>query len=578
VSLANKKPFSRYGRAPAPTIQAASLPASVGGINAYDAIMAMPPEDCIYTFNLMPVEYGLRLRKGYTEWATGINGDVRTLIAYDSASEDPSKDRLWAVTEFGIFNVTNSTGAVQFDVVTEDGLDDVVTEDGLDTIVTEGGSAPVQDVVFADQTDPAGYGVYTEWTNDASIHYLFYADGINGIHQYQEATGWSVPTGWTYDDPDNPGTPLPFPVDDVAFVMAHKLRLWVILENSDDAWYSDIASVAGDFTKFTFGAKMPHGGYLQGLWTWSLDGGNGMDDFLVGISRGGDILVYKGSDPALADWTMVGSWFIGATPRSRRLVSDHGSDMYMLSTYGITSLRDLLQGSVAEMNRNSPSAKINRFLRADIESSVDYYGWAIANYPGDGFLQVITPQPSNTPYVQYNQNTSTRAWGFWRGVPMLCGQTWNGQYFMGAADGIVYLYDGVLDGTTLSGIVGNPISFETLTSFQAPNNSHATYKRCALIRTVGVLAGTAAISIKPVFDYNIAVDLPAPSPQPNTGENVWDSAVWDLSVWDYGLTGRSYPAATLGHGRVMAIGMTGSAANRINIVGWDVMYTEGGLL
>lgn len=576
MSLANRKPSSRYGQPVPPTIQAATLPASVGGVNAYDSLMAMPPMDCIYTFNLMPSEYGLRLRKGYREWAQGIDGQVRTLIAYDSASEDPAQDRLWAVTEFGIWNVTISSGALQYDIVTE--IEDVVvTEDGLDTVVTEGGLPPVQDVVFSDNDDPAGFGVYTEWTNDASIHYLFYADALNGLHQYTEAGGWTVPTGWTYDDPDNPGTPLPFPVEDVCFVMAHKLRLWVILENSDDAWYSPIASVAGDFTKFTFGAKMPHGGYLQGLWTWSLDGGNGVDDFLVGVSRGGDVLVYKGSDPALADWQQVGAWFIGETPIGRRLVNEHGSDMYILSTYGVTSLRDLLQGSVANENRSSPSAKVNRFLRADIESSKDRYGWQMTNYPGDGFLQVITPPPSNTPFLQYNQNMSTQAWGFWRGVPALCGVTWNGHYFMGG-DSVVYLYDGVLDGTTLDGEVGQPIEFQTLTSFQAPNNSHATYKRCSIIRTMGVLSGTASISVKAVFDYDIAATLPQPLPAPNPGENLWGIGIWNSSVWGYGLTGRSYPAATLGYGRVMAVGLTGSATSRINVVGWDVLYTEGGFL
>jgi len=576
MSIATKKPLSRFSQPVQPTIKMESLPASVGGINAYDSLMMMPPQDCIYTFNLMPVEYGLRLRKGYREWTQGLAGDVRTLIAYDSASEDASRDRLWAVTQYGIYDVTVSSGAVTANIVTEI-EEQIITEDALDNVVTEGGAPPVQDVVFTVNTLPSGYGVYTEWTNDASIHYLFYADSANGIHQYTEAFGWVLPTGWTYDDPDNPGTSIPFPIDKVAFVMAHKLRIWVILQDSDDAWYSPIASVSGDFTKFTFGAKMPHGGYLQGLWTWSLDGGDGVDDFLVGVSRGGDVLVYKGSDPSLPDWTSAGAWFIGETPKSRRLVNAYGSDMYILSTYGITNLRDLLQGSSADYNRSSPSAKINRFLRADIESSKDFYGWSMTAYPGDGFLQVITPPPSNTPYIQYNQNTSTKAWGFWRDVPAQCGQTWNGEYFMGG-EGVVYIYDGAKDGVTLNGDVGTPIEFQTLTSFQTPDKSHSTYKRCAMIRTVGILAGTASITVKPVFDYNVSPNLIIPPIIENTGDNYWHSGIWNSSVWGFGLKGRNYPSATLGHGRVIAIGMSGQASSRINVVGWDVAYSTGGFL
>jgi hypothetical protein len=64
------------------------VPASVGGVNTLDALMRMPGEDCIYTYNLMPVERGLQLRQGYREWATGAGtGDVRTIISYESPSQ-----------------------------------------------------------------------------------------------------------------------------------------------------------------------------------------------------------------------------------------------------------------------------------------------------------------------------------------------------------------------------------------------------------------------------------------------------------------------------------------------------------
>jgi len=81
-----KRAYTSLGVAEPPTAKSASLPASVGGINAYDSLMMMPPQDCIYTFNLMPVEYGLRLRRGYSEWsqgAVGVNklGHERSLIA-----------------------------------------------------------------------------------------------------------------------------------------------------------------------------------------------------------------------------------------------------------------------------------------------------------------------------------------------------------------------------------------------------------------------------------------------------------------------------------------------------------------
>ena len=554
--MLNGRPSTRLGAAPPPTAQYVTIPASVGGVNSIDSLMAMPPEDCIYTYNAMPVEYGLRLRKGYREWGTGADGDIRTVLAYEANTALPADDRLWGVTSTGIWNFT-----------------------------AFGETEPTQDVVFTENEEPAGFGNWVEFTNDASEHYLFYADGLNGIHQYEETTKlWTVPTGWTYDPPGQPGNPVDFPVDDVVFVMIHKLRIWVILENSSDAWYLPIASIAGELKKFTFGAKMLHGGRLLGLYNWTLDGGDGIDDYLIALSKAGDLIVYRGGDPENTDpsagepWMQVGSWFVGECTNSRRGVVAYGAEMYVLSSYGITSLRDLLQGSVANENRTSPSAKVNLFLRADIHAGSRRYEWSLNIHPADGFMQVVTPVPTNTPFLAYNQNLSTKAWGFWEGVPQVSSSTWNGEYMMGGQDGIMYLYDGELDGTKLDGTGAVAIGYRLLTSFQAPFGAHSSFKRVGFIRTMGVLAGTTTVTVRAVYDYAIETTLPAPPGLPSQGENVWDSAVWDNALWSFSVEGQSFPAGTLGIGRAVAVALNGSAASRINIVGWDLAGTMGGFL
>ena len=560
-----RRNLGRLGTSFQPTVQAYSIPASVGGVNALDSLMAMPPQDAIYTYNLMPVEYGLRLRKGYRQWAIhcgetpqrGTDQDVKTIIGYESQIQDVANDKLFAVTSEGIWDVTlfNTT-------------------------------APVQEVVFAQASSEAGYGVYCEYTNDAERHFMFYADALNGLHSYEEGVGWSIPpsgigdTDWYYKNPT--GTRVAFNVSDIAFVTVHKLRIWVILENSDDAWYLPLFSTSGELKKFTFGSKLTHGGNLMGLYDWTLDGGDGVDDYLVAVSRGGDVALYRGADPEAADWGTAGTWFIGEVPESRRIVAAYGSEMYILSTYGITSLRDLLQGTVANETRTSPSAKVNRFLRADIELGKDYPEWAVNIHPADGFLQVVTPEPFNTPYIQYNQNVNTKAWGFWSGVPMKCGQTWNGDYFMGGKGGVVWIYDDVLDGTTIDdgptdGKLGEPINFKTLTSFQAPE-SHAQFKRAGFVRTVGILAGTATVNVKAVFDYKIETEILPPAVLPGYVQDKWDSSLWEVATWDFAVEGQSFPVGVFGLGRAVAVAIVGSSSTRINIVGWDVLYTRGGYL
>ena len=530
------------------TIQAVSVPASVGGINAMDGLMAMPPQDCLYCYNLMPSEYGMRLRKCYREWATGANGDVRSLINYESNSS-LVEDKLWAVTENGIYDVT------LFDT-----------------------TAPVEDVAFTVQGESSGYGVTTEFTNDASTHYLFYADNDNGIHQYDDINGWTVPTGWTYSDGAEPPLQVAFPVDQVCFVTVHKLRIWVILQDSDDAWYLPIASVAGELKKFTFGAKAPHGGRLMGLWDWTVDGGDGVDDYLVAMMKSGDLLVYRGGDPEATDWTTVGSWFIGQCTQSRKVAIQAGAELYLLSSYGITSIRDLLSNSAADITRQSPAAKIARYLRADVAAGLNKYEWQLVEHPGDGFFQIVTPEPTNTPYLQYTQNIATRAWGVWRDVPMLCGTSWNGEYFMGGKDGVVYINDGVLDGVTLDGSnVGEPPSFSVLTSFQSPGG-HGQFKRVNMIRPIGIVGGQVNLNVDAVYDYNIEDVTPDPVPLPPNSASLWNSAYWNAATWNYAISGTSLPIGTFGMGRAFAVGMAGFADSRITVVGWDAMFNVGGLL
>jgi hypothetical protein len=259
-------------------------------------------------------------------------------------------------------------------------------------------------------------------------------------------------------------------------------------------------------------------------------------------------------------------------------VAEYGSELYILSVYGITSIRDLLEGTPANELRTSPAAKVARFLRADIEKALDAYEWSINVFPGDGFMQVVAPKPATTDYVQYNQNLSTKAWGFWEGVPMICGGAWEGEYYLGGTGGVVYIYDGVLDGTTLDDVnSGEPIGFRTLTSFQS-YESHPLNKMVGLIRTIGVVAGTVSFNVQAVYDYDVSAPLQAPASVGPPSDSVWNSAIWNADSWAFTVTSEDLTLGASGIGRTIAIGLSGTAANRINVVGWDIIFKGGGFL
>ena len=660
MSVYRQRTLGRLG-APGPQVmQPYNQPPSVGGINSLDSIAAMPPEDCIYAHNLMPSEYGLRLRKGFREWARGLPSAVKSIIPFEGQFADSSTDRLWAVCAEGIFNVTDF-----------------------------GETDPDHDVVFSvNVTGEAGYGVFTEFTTDDATRYLYFADGENGLHQYSEGTGlWTIPSFV--------GNTTGFDVADVAYVFSWKNRMWFIQNDSGDGWYTGLNAVGGTVDKFTFGSKFNHGGELKSLYSWTIDGGDGVDDYLVAISRGGDVLVYRGADPTLADFGLVGAFYIGEVPESRRLAVNYGGELYILSIYGLTSIRDLLQGVLPSDAGKSPSAKISRFLRGRVQAEKDAFTWQLVINPADGFLQIITPFDEGKDAIQFSQNLLTRAWGRWRGVGINCAESWNADYYLGSIFNSVWIYDGTLDGTTIDGgelwvddtqtlgdgwteplaltyacdgtqlvqteltietgvsavdqtvydveytvtgyvagehavgygspsglspflsgagtfttslttngtgslarvvgdfefegtitlvslkeaaVQGQPIEFDILTSFQAPNGDHSMFKRVGFIRTLGFLAGTAALNEKAIYDYSLEDKVNPPAQNPTQGVNLWDQGKWDVDLWDFGQEGVSFPVGALGIGRVVAIGMTGSSSTRLNLVGWDVTYTMGGFL
>ena len=528
----------RLGTAPQATIQPMTVPASIGGVNALNSLMQMPPSDCIYTYNLMPSEYGMRMRKGYREWSTGCPSDVHTLIPYDHQRGDQAKDRLFAACAEGIYNIT-----------------------------LFGTTAPVQEVAFGDNSIGAGYGVFTNFTTGADDILVLYADENNGLHQYDgDSFAWSIPAIQNVDPAD------------IAFVTTHKQRVWMIEQGSADAWYLGVDAVAGPATKFNFGSKFKHGGRLMGLWSWTVDGGDGVDDFLVAVSRSGDVLVYYGSDPSQPDWSLRGSYFIGEIPNSRRVAVERGAELYILSTFGLVSVRDLLNGVYHADTAEGSAAKIARLLRGNVVALVEERDWQMVVHPADGFMQIITPWATvdGNP-EQYVMNILTDAWGWWRGVPALCGENWLGEYFLGAPDGVVYIHDGVLDGTKLDGTIGVPIEWRTLTSFQ-PYGEHGQYLKAELVRTVGVVSGVVSLNIRAIYDYNIGELIKAPPSPLVSGTNVWDTGLWDVDLWDSGSVGDNVKLGAAGIGRTMAIGSRGFAEARITIIGWDVMFQQGGLV
>jgi len=93
-----------------------------------------------------------------------------------------------------------------------------------------------------------------------------------------------------------------------------KNRLYFTQKDTLNCWYLDPDSIGGVAKPLRFGGIARNAGYLQAMGTWTLDAGQGADDYAVFITSMGEIIVYNGTDPDNADtWALKGVWQIGQT-------------------------------------------------------------------------------------------------------------------------------------------------------------------------------------------------------------------------------------------------------------------------
>jgi hypothetical protein len=537
-------------------LQVTRLPAPNKGIDTRSAIGKMSMDHCIYAFNLVPHEYGMRVRDGYREWATGLTDGgtqygVHTLIVFDGTVTEPSDNRLFAVTNEGIWDITV-----------------------VDT--------PVLKYAFViDTTANAGYGVYAHYIERDGTEYLYYADSKNGLFQYNAATDiWAPATGITGPD-----------LTKVDFVVVHKQRIWLIEQDSNIGWYLPVASAAGTATEFFFGPKFNHGGKLKALINWSVDGGGGVDDYLVAVSSAGDVIPYRGSDPSivqgpdiLGGWTVVGTYFIGKIPEGKKFFSEYSGEMYILSSFGLISMSDLLRGvDPADVSADSLTFPIASIIRNEMSQTYEQYGWEPVFLPSQGVLLIQSPfNVATGKYIQFSMNLTLQSWGIWRDVPMTAFVEWDTTVYFGTADSRVCVMDvpvdNILIDTNDPEAAGAAIQFSILTGF-SDAGAPGLFKIPQYVRCDFLSGALVAYNTRFVFDYEIEEQsIPIP-PLPTHGSGTWNVGLWDQAIWGSGtLVPVTKTQGGAGIGRVMAIAVQGKVTNRTRFLSMDAMWKQGGPL
>lgn len=468
----------RAGYKPPPVNEAIgdmrSIPAPYGGWNATGNLSNMPATDAVLMDNIFPDISDVGLRLGRADWATGFASPVKRLMAYESSTSA----KQFASTTTGVYDVT-AAGAI--------------------------GAA-----AFACTSG--------EWSSvnfqNSGGSFLTMVNGSDSMRLYDGAT-WTAITGAS--TPAITGVT----TSTLAYVALHKRRLWFAQNNSMNLWYLAVDAIAGAATVFPVGALFAKGGKVVAIQSWTIDGGNGPDDYFAILTSKGEMAVYSGTDPANATtWSLVGVYYVGA-PVGNRPFAKLGGDLLILTRTGIFPASTFMQSTVVDRTK-----AVNLKIQGAFLDYIDTYGanlgWEMTVYPPANALIVNVPTAVGVYSIQLVMNLTTKAW---------CRFTnWDASAFVIANEKLFYAGTSktyqAWTGNSDSGIAITGETIQAYNSFRFPTQSQV-----GMVRPHLSLTGSATVLYSIDTDFRMIGDPTLISYAGANGIGFWDSGVWDTSLW-----------------------------------------------
>lgn len=479
-----------------------SRPAPNGGLNARDSLSSMPDNDAVELINWIPDAGGIRCRKGYREWATNLLSGVQAVFPYFSPTD---------AIPGGTFLTTPTVMPGKLFAATKDSIYEVTTTTNAPAISRALGG-----------TTYSGWFTTAMLTNTAGSFLLAVSED-DGYYRYNGAAWVKLTLGAGANQVANVDPAL------FAHVLVWKRRAWFVQKSTTKAWYLATDAIEGAATAIDFGPLFKHGGSLAYLATWTIDAGEGMDDFLVAVSSNGDIAVYKGTDPAAAStFSLVGTWYVGQIPVGRRGACQYGGDLVIVSSEGIFPISYVTRGGAGLLVASSQeySSKIRARIGPILRGSFSTRGWEMMLHASERLMLVNVPPLASHPQTQFALNTTLNQWCQLADIPVACmGQT-AGYAFAGTADGrVLILFTNFYDNVPYSATVGSGIYGVIMSSFSSLG-APALNKIVHMVRPHFVGAARPGVIVK------VAVNYQTPDIREYPSFSVGSSSLWDTGLWD----------------------------------------------
>ena len=575
-----------------------SIAAPIGGWNARDSIAEMSPLDAVTLTNMYPTPSDVQLRYGYSQYSTGITGQVYSLMNYSA----PTTEKLFAVANGVIYDSTAQTAATSvFTGLTNskfqhinisnagghflvacNGSDPTMIYDGslwfkVATTTTAQTISSITHVgTLATLTTASAHGLITgnrvtisgASANDYNGTYVITVTGTTTFTYVMATTpAANATTVGSYTTIGITG------VDSSTFIGVNlfKNRLWFTQKDTLKVWYLDVNSIGGTATVFDFSGIARNGGYLQAMGTWTIDAGQGVDDYAVFVTNMGEVIVYNGTDPTSATtWALKGVWQLGQT-FNRRCFFKYAGDLLLLTQDGLVPLASALQSSRLDPRINITD-KIYQAVSTAASSYYDNFGWQVNYYASQNML--ILNVPVSSGIQQYVMHTITKSWANFTNINANCWEVHGkADIFFGGNGFVGRFWDGTNDdGSNINATIQQAYSYF---------DTRATLKRFTMARPIFIVDNSL-----PTVLVGISTDF---NPVPPTGSVTYNpyssgGSKWDVALWDNGYWAGGNNIAKQWQG-VTGIGFSGGISMSIASQGvdlhWastDIVFETGGVL
>ena len=579
----------------------ASVPAPLGGWNARDSLAEMNPMDAVEMVNFFPTPTDILMRKGYSQHSTGITGEVQTLMNYATGSAQS----LFAVANNVIYNATTSTATSVYTGLSNSKFQHVnftnsagnqflSAVNGQDPALLYNGtnwikSAATSTAQTISTITRGGAGNLTATLTTASAHGLVTGNQVTVAGATESnyngtfivtVTGASV---FTYTMATAPAADASVVgtytvvhaitgVDSSLFINNNvfKERLFFVEKNSMNVWYLNTKAVSGAASKLDFGSVAKLGGFIQAMGTWTIDAGQGVDDYAVFVTNMGEVIVYEGTDPSDATkWSLRGVWSLGPT-FTRRCFTKFGGDLLLITQEGLVPLASALQSSRLDPRVNLTDKIYGAFANATSLYSTNF-GWEIQYFAKANML--IVNVPTNIGKEQYVMNNITKSWGRFTNIEATTFEVHNENLYFGGNGFVGKFWDTFAD----SGNVINATVQQAYNYFE----SRGQNKRFTLVRPIFLTDnGLPSVFCAINTDFDTQSQLGQVSFNPTAlTVGVWDVATWDNNFWGGTLTVNKDWQGVSGIGYCASISLNvASKGIEVHWASTDFVMERGGVI